>query len=244
MADLVANTSRFVIPVQMLSVDHKVRGDIFHCFLTILFFVFTIPCLQCPLLCAGNIQTKDGWRIVAGASTGDVYVFSAEKEVCNSFKAHEGPVLALAESGTGGAGPSACCFIVTGGRDRTVKVWNHALSIISSFTLNDIMAPMDGSVAALDVCPILPGSSSSSSAAAADANATRLRIVAGTQGGDIVEIISLARDGGGGHPAGAGLAAAKGISEAATEDVRNKDLSGAESISLLHSHAKGEWKCG
>jgi hypothetical protein len=92
---------------------------------------------------------------------------------------------------------------------------------------------MDGSVAALDVCPAARSSSPAS---------TRLKILVGTQGGDIVELISLARDGvsaavSAATAAGAGISAVKSIE--AADDVRNKDLSGADAFARLHSHSKG-----
>jgi WD40 repeat protein len=188
---------------------------------------------QVPLLSAANIQTKDGWRLICGTSTGDIYVFSTDKEVVNSFKAHEGPVLSLAESDN----KDLCSFVVSGGRDRCVKVWNHSLSIISSHNVSEACAAMDGSVAALDVCPPNP--------AAGGSVDTRLRILAGTQGGDIFEIISIQREVAGlsATAAGGGAAAVKSIAadaSGAVEDVRNKDLSGADVVPLLHSHSKGE----
>lgn len=47
------------------------------------FHLMNVDCFfQCPLLCAANMNTKDGWRVVTGTSTGDIFVFN-EREVCS-----------------------------------------------------------------------------------------------------------------------------------------------------------------
>lgn len=126
-------------------------------------------------------------------------------------KAHTGPVLALAEGG------ADCVFLVSGGRDRCVRVWNQAMQPISSFELSPLLAPVDGSVTALDVRPD-------------DLSCRKLTILAGTQGGDIIEITSTAKEGG-----------AKGAAAHTTvEDNRNRDIAGGEAVAHLHSHFKGE----
>jgi hypothetical protein len=74
--------------------------------------------MQCTLLAIANMQTKDGWRIVAGGSSGDLFVFherevliyvrsrihdnkhnayDVDKVVSSAEGAHNGPILALAE---------------------------------------------------------------------------------------------------------------------------------------------------
>ena len=125
-------------------------------------------------------------------------------------------------------------FLVSGGRDHNIKVWNQSLQPISSFSIKPY-APLDGSIASLDVRPD-------------DLNSTRkLSILAGTQGGDIIEITSMAREGGGAKAStagpsiasGAGISAVKAIN-GEVDDHRNRDLTGAEAVALLHSHTKGE----
>ena len=52
---------------------------------------------QAPITTVANLNTKDGWRIIAGTSTGDLLSFQ-EREVTNGVeKAHTGAVLCLAE---------------------------------------------------------------------------------------------------------------------------------------------------
>ena len=52
---------------------------------------------QAPITTVANLNTKDGWRIIAGTSTGDLLSFQ-EREVTNGVeKAHTGALLCLAE---------------------------------------------------------------------------------------------------------------------------------------------------
>ena len=52
---------------------------------------------QAPITIVANLNTKDGWRIIAGTSTGDLLSFQ-EREVTNGVeKAHSGALLCLAE---------------------------------------------------------------------------------------------------------------------------------------------------
>lgn len=52
---------------------------------------------QVPIVCAANINMKEGWRIVAGSSSGDFMVFD-EREVISCVEgAHKGSVLCMAE---------------------------------------------------------------------------------------------------------------------------------------------------
>ena len=83
---------------------------------------------QVPLLCAANIQTKDekgsqtDWQTVTGTSKGDFYVFN-QREVCNIIQgAHAGAILSLAE------GNERCDFIVSGGTDKHIRVWESSPS--------------------------------------------------------------------------------------------------------------------
>ena len=52
---------------------------------------------QIPIVCAANLNMKEGWRIVAGGSNGDLIVFE-EREVISCVEgAHRGSVLCMAE---------------------------------------------------------------------------------------------------------------------------------------------------
>lgn len=174
---------------------------------------------QCPLLCAANLHSKDGWRMAMGAATGDIYMFHKREVVGAAEKAHSGHVLALAESGPN------CQFLVSGGADKCVKIWNQSLQPISSFEITPALAVTDCDIAALDVWPHPLGKQ-------------RLCILAGTQGGDIIEIITPVRQQKPMHPQHTKPQTVGVDTEEA--DPRDTDLSGAEAITLLHSHSKGE----
>lgn len=129
---------------------------------------------QAPILCVANLNTKDGWRLIAATSTGDLYVY-AEREVINGVeKAHAGAILCLAESG------NDCKFIVSGGKDGNIRVWNQALQPISSFDLSTYSV-VDSSIASIDICPL--------NSVAYNESGNRSRsILVGTYGGEIMEM--------------------------------------------------------
>ena len=136
---------------------------------------------QAPLLCAANIQAKDekggqsGWQTVVGTSKGDFYVFE-EREVSNAVQgAHTGAILSLAE------GNEKCDFLVSGGADKQVRVWNQALQAISSFDLTNFCI-VDASIASLDVRPDVTTE-----------DETCLKILVGSYGGDVFEISSTSQ---------------------------------------------------
>lgn len=135
---------------------------------------------KAPLLCAANLQAKDeksgksSWATVAGTSTGDLYVFD-EREVSSAVqKAHDGAVLCLAE----GSGSEVCSFLVSGGKDKLVKVWNQALQPISNFDLGAYCI-VDASVSSLDIRPDLD-----------EEDKLSLTLLVGSYGGEIVELSS------------------------------------------------------
>jgi len=164
-----------------------------------------------PLLCAANIQGKDNWRMVVGTSSGDLYIYD-EREVSDAVEgAHKGPVLCVAEGG------DDCTFLVSGGRDHLVKVWNQAMQPISVFDIS-AYSVVDASVASLDVRPVDPSAPAS------------LALLVGTYGGEIVEISA---DKGGSHGKKSGDGGVSG-------DQRNLDLSQSTAEVLLHSHYSGE----
>jgi hypothetical protein len=59
---------------------------------------------QAPITCVGNLNTKEGWRVVVGTSTGDLMTFEDREVVGAVEKAHSGAVLCLAEVRMGGTG--------------------------------------------------------------------------------------------------------------------------------------------
>eukprot|EP01038_Epipyxis_sp_PR26KG_P010144 gene10144-13646_t len=104
---------------------------------------------NCPLLCAANVQGKDKWRLVVGTSAGDLYFYD-EREANIAVEGAHGtsPVLCLAE------GSSEGLFIVSGGRDRSVRIWNQSLQPISAFDLSPYSC-VDATVASVDVKPFI-----------------------------------------------------------------------------------------
>lgn len=166
---------------------------------------------KAPLLCAANLQAKDeksgksSWATIAGTSAGDLYVFD-EREVSSAVqKAHDGAVLCLAE----GSGTEDCSFLVSGGKDKLVKVWNQALQPISNFDLSAYCI-VDASVSSLDIRPDL-----------SDEDGLSLTLLAGSYGGEIVELSSKPQAG-------------------SKSKVRSLDITSAHATTLISSHTMGE----
>lgn len=192
---------------------------------------------QAPLLCAANIQnkTKDqktGWLLVVGTATGDLYLYGArDREAIQSVeKAHTGSVLSLCE------GNRECTFLVSGGKDKMVRVWNQALQRVSNFDLTKFSA-VDAAIAAVDVRPLRNAKDEAS-----------LVILAGTYGGEICEISSNPEKEGSNkndNATGASISSKNGAASAEVQmDNRNMDLADAQCRVLLHSHYSGElWGC-
>jgi WD40 repeat protein len=183
-----------------------------------------------PLLCAANVQGKESkWKVVMGTAGGDLFIYD-EREACDAVEgAHKGPVLCVAEGGPD------CLFLVSGGRDKVVKVWNQALQPISVFDLTAFSC-VDASVGSLDVRPddaSTPGA---------------LALLVGTYGGEIIEVLSdetEARNAAGGAGSGGGSGKkssgdASAVRGGVAADLRNLDLSQASASVLLHSHYRGE----
>lgn len=125
--------------------------------------------------------------------------------------AHKGPTLCLAEGGPG------CVYLVSGGRDGMVKIWNQALQPISVFSVAPF-ACVDASVASLDVKP-------------ADAeDRSKLTLLVGTYGGEVLEMSSSSGSGSGGDESRDG---------GGSSDYKF-DLTQAQVQVRLHSHYSGE----
>ena len=73
-------------------------------------------------------------------------------------------------------------YIVTGGKDRFVKVWNASLQCVGSLEITAALSPRDGSVASIDVRP--------------DSAPGGVVLAIGTYGGEVIEIGSEAAPGG------------------------------------------------
>ena len=180
---------------------------------------------QAPLLCAANLQQPSkSWGVVVGTAAGDLYVYGKDREVGNGGvdKAHMGSVLCICE------GNAECTFLVSGGKDKFVRVWNQALQRVSSFDLTKLSI-VDASIASVDVRPVRESAPHS------------LSLLAGTYGGEIIEVTSNPdKDG----AVSKGDAPAASSDKSAFVDTRNLDLADARTEVLLYSHYSGElWGC-
>lgn len=175
-----------------------------------------------PLLCAANIQGKDSWRMVIGTASGDLYLYD-ERETSDAVEgAHKGPVLCVAEGGID------CLFLVSGGRDGLIKVWNQALQPMSIFDITSYSC-VDASVASLDVRPGDDGDSIDTSSG----SSSRLVLLAGTYGGEIIEVSSAKSDSN-------SSSSSNRKTDGGGGEHRNLDLSHASAEVLLYSHYSGE----
>jgi len=177
---------------------------------------------QQPLLCSAALRQKDDWQLVVGTSSGDLYVFS-DRECSNAIeKAHAGAVLSLREVRTEATGGDMeTCdvdFLVSGGKDMFIKIWNQALQPISAFSLAvgsvgaGILGSLDGSVGSVDY-RFVDGD---------------MVVLAGTYGGEVFEVRAGKADG-----------AAKGVPS--DPKLKNMNISTASKPNvLLRSHFSGE----
>ena len=173
---------------------------------------FSSTSSQTPLLCAATLKTADkhddeGWRVVAGTSTGMLYIFlnrEVEKTIAN---AHKGPIFAITEGMRKNSSKvSEPVYIVTGGKDGYLRIWNDSVNLVTQLNIsgyihrhhtnsNDdsYIYPIDPSVygiCAIDIKPqpdikSLPESESKS---------TVTTFLLGTYGGDVVEVINETTD--------------------------------------------------
>jgi microtubule-associated protein-like 6 len=166
---------------------------------------------QAPILCVANLNTKDGWRLIAATSTGDLYVYEKREVINGVEKAHVGAILSLAESG------NDCKFMVSGGKDGHIRVWNQALQSISSFDVSSFSV-VDASVASIDICPFNIESN--------DESGNRSRsILVGTYGGEIMEISTEG---------------APSSRNSTTKTNHELDLEKSQVNILMYSHNRGE----
>jgi WD40 repeat protein len=107
-----------------------------------------------------------------GSSSGSLYAFDDREVSFGADKAHEGPILCLAE------GNAECTFLVSGGRDNTIRVWNQSLQPISVYNISKVCVSAAG-ISSLDIRPSIEGY---------DAQNNDLAILVGTVGGDVVEL--------------------------------------------------------
>ena len=79
-------------------------------------------------LSMANLHSKDGWKVYFGTSNGDLLVLeNRELQLCVE-KAHEQAIQALAVNAEGS-------FMVSGGKDGSIKMWNQSLQMTSYFEL-------------------------------------------------------------------------------------------------------------
>jgi WD40 repeat protein len=163
---------------------------------------------QKPILCAANLKSKGNeYKLVTGTSQGDLYIFAYDRECKNSIDAHEGPILTLAESVNNE-------FIISGGMDKCIKIWNQALQAIAhhKFDQNPLESPVNASVASIDYKVV-------------DNN---IVVLVGTYGGEIMEVAAKESE----HST---------KQEAKDRDGINFDLISACEVNvLMHSHYSGE----
>ena len=57
---------------------------------------------QSPITCVGNLNMKEGWRVIAGTSSGELLIFEDREVVGCVESAHPGSVLCIAEVKAGG----------------------------------------------------------------------------------------------------------------------------------------------
>lgn len=195
--------------------------------------------------CLGNYYAKEGWKLCLGTANGDILTLDERELQLGVEKAHAKAIYALAEAEDGS-------FLVTGGKDCFVKIWNQQLQLISSFDLHAVTSLdiFDAGILSLDVRPAAVGTSLLSSASAnATSNAqnstlTTMTLVVGTGGGDIIEFHVPATAS---NNTSSSVAAAATATHAAGQDAqaappasRTFDLAKAILQRVVASHYKGE----
>mmetsp|Transcript_9925 Transcript_9925/g.14948 ORF Transcript_9925/g.14948 Transcript_9925/m.14948 type:complete len:2471 (-) Transcript_9925:176-7588(-) len=160
------------------------------------------------ILCAANLIMKDNeYRLVTGTASGDLYVFGDDR-VCENVieQAHASKVLTLAEG-------LDHKFIVSGGVDKCVKIWNQALQAITYFKFEQDLAvsPVNASVASVDY--------------RLD-ESNNIIVLVGTYGGEVIEVC-------------AGVSEHTSKAKESAGDI-NFDIMSSKIRVLMQSHYKGE----
>lgn len=151
-------------------------------------------------LSMANLQMKGGWKVVLGSSTGDLLILDKELTV-QVDKAHAKAIFALA----------ACeiqSVLVSGGKDCFVRIWNQSLQMISALDLQSCQAVHSFDPIVLSLDTQHQGDDS-------------LHILAGTAGGEVIELVVP------------GKAGKEG-------DKVSYDLAKASPAMVACSHSKGE----
>ncbi len=170
-------------------------------------------------LCMVNMNAKDGWTVFFGTSNGDILTLeNRELQLCVE-KAHDQAIQALVASSDGS-------FMLSGGKDGCIKIWNQSMQMTSYFELQTAASALqlplfDTAVVAVDICPnhLL-------------VNNTMILAV-GTAGGDIVEIAV--------PPLLTKSIKAPALSDSQSDQSSlTFDFSKAQVSHLLSSHTKGE----
>lgn len=191
----------------------------------------------------GNYHAKEGWKLCLGTANGDILTLEERELQLGVEKAHAKAIYALAEAEDG-------TFLITGGKDCFIKIWNQQLQLISTFDLNAVTSIdiFDASVLSLDILPMMANvsmSSASASATASSNNATNnnpfntMTFLCGTAGGDILEFAVPTTTSGPKALASVTTDSSDGNSGANIPS-RNFDLMKSVVNPVMDSHYKGE----
>ena len=179
-----------------------------------------------------------------GNAKGNLVVFGTntekpEREAITYEDGHDGPVLSLMEGGKiTSVGERECNFLVSGGKDGKVKVWNRSLgNPISQYNIRDVnpytktLTDMQAQIGSIDVFR-LPEHTDANETTHDSKDAKHkdvegleaLNLLVGTYGGDVIEIVT----------------AANAKKESGSELDVNLDISKAKAEVLQQSHFSGE----
>lgn len=207
----------------------------------------------------GNYHAKEGWKLCLGTANGDILTLEERELQLGVEKAHAKALYAMAEAEDG-------TFLITGGKDCFIKIWNQQLQLISTFDLNAVTSLdiFDASVLSLDILPTMVGVSMSTTGVAgslltngggASSSGNNnsgnnnpfntMTFLCGTAGGDILEFAVPATTSGAGkaNAAAAAAAAAAGGDDSSGSSMapsRNFDLMKSVVSQVMDSHYKGE----
>jgi WD40 repeat protein len=128
------------------------------------------------LLCATSHCVNGEWRLVTGASTGELLVWNG-RECIQSRPAHEKALQCMVSVG---GDKEDMARLITGGREGKVKVWNWSLESIMEYDVSSFRHVIEPSLRAIDAL------SRPTTQAAKQLNVAR--ILVGTAGGEVFEI--------------------------------------------------------